>query len=144
MRSTLLQRFFAYFYAYTVPAWIGLALGAAVVAGVVWPSMQVSAADFFGGIVLIVMGAALGILLCIFPGCFVFGPLMRSAAERNGAPFSVGDRVLVLRGRHRGRVLRIYEVWRECGQVRIELGEREHAAVTDVFSDVEVCRVEGE
>jgi hypothetical protein len=136
MRLTLRQRFFAY----SGPFWLAASAGAAVVAWMVFPLLRTSLTGFALSLPLIAIGAALGALLALFPGCFVIGPLMRWAAERNGAPFSVGDDVLILRGQHRGKVLRVYEVWRERGQVRVELGKTERAAVTDVFWDLWVCR----
>jgi hypothetical protein len=37
-------------------------------------------------------------------------------------------------------VARIYELWKERGQVRVELGEAERNDVTDVYSETQVCR----
>ena len=137
MRPTLLQRFFAY----SGPFWLAAGIGAVVVAWMVFPLMQTSLTGFTLSLLLVGVGAALGFFLALFPGCFVLGPLMHWAAERNGAPYSVGDEVLILRGKHRGQVRRVYEVWRERGQVRVQLGESERAAVTDVFWELEVCRI---
>jgi hypothetical protein len=136
MRPTLLQRFFAY----AGPFWLAASIGAAVVAWWVFPFTQTSLTGFVFSVLLIAVGAALGFFLAVFPGCFLLGPLMLWAAQRNGAPFSIGDDVLILRGKHRGQVLRVYEVWRERGQVRVELGETDRVGFTDAFWNLEVCR----
>jgi len=73
-------------------------------------------------------------------GWFVLAPLYYDQALRNGAPFRVGDSVRLLAGPHAGRVVWVYEVWGERGQVRVELGEQARDRVEDVYSDVEVCR----
>lgn len=60
---------------------------------------------------------------------------------RNGAPYRVGDYVRILARRQRGRVARVYDVWAERDQVRVELGQEASERVEDVFSHFGVCRV---
>ena len=80
------------------------------------------------------LGALLGILV---PGR-LFYPLVSWLA---GAPFSVGDRVMILRGPRKRRVAEVYEVWESRGQVRLSLSKEESGDVADVFSENEVYRI---
>lgn len=83
--------------------------------------------------------AAVGWIVGIF---FVWPTLLGPIAARlQGWPFSVGDRVWILRGRHKGTVTDVYEVWSERGQVRVELGHEARDKVEDVYCAVQVCRV---
>jgi len=90
---------------------------------------------------LMIVAGVLGLIVAgIFGGILFLEPLYHWRAAKNGAPYRVGDEVLILAGAHRGRVARVYEVWSERGQVRADLGEQERQEVTDVFSEVAVCR----
>jgi hypothetical protein len=92
----------------------------------------------FTGVLLLAWGV--GWFAAIIPGWLLLGPLYYTQEWRNGAPYRVGDYVRVLVRRHRGRVVRVYDLWAERHQVRVELGDEERERVTDVFSYVEVCR----
>jgi hypothetical protein len=70
---------------------------------------------------------------------FVY-PLYYMRARLNGAPFSIGDRVRILVGRHSGGIVEIYAVWEERRQVRVKLDTQAKEEVTDVFSFTQVCR----
>jgi hypothetical protein len=96
-----------------------------------------NAAEFAGALVLAWL---VGRFVAILVGWFILGPLYFGQALRNGAPFRVGESVRLLAGSHTGRVVRIYDVWAERSQVRVELGELARNRVEDVFSHVEVCR----
>jgi hypothetical protein len=56
----------------------------------------------------------------------------------NGVPFEQGDMVKILWGRHRGKVVRVYDIWNQRDEVRVELGEKEKEDYTDVFSFISV------
>ena len=76
-----------------------------------------------------------------FFGALIIWPItFRIAKALQGAPFRVGDRVWILVGKHKGTLTRVYEVWGERGQVRVELGADDKNAVTDVFCLVAICR----
>lgn len=92
----------------------------------------------FAGI--LVLAWVVGLFAAIIPGWLLLGPLYYSQGLDNGAPYVVGDSVRVLARRQRGRVTRVYAVWAERNQVRLELGEIAMERVGDVFSYVEVCR----
>jgi hypothetical protein len=92
----------------------------------------------FAGVLLLAWGV--GCVAAIIPGLLLLGPLYYIQGLRNGAPYRVGDHVRVLACRHRGRVVRVYDLWKERNQVRVELGDEERERVTDVFSYFEVCR----
>ena len=66
--------------------------------------------------------------------------LSRPAAKIQGWPFKVGDEVVILTGRHKNTTTKIYEIWEERGQVRVDLGEELKKEVKDVFCAVEVCK----
>jgi len=80
------------------------------------------------------LGALLGVLIL----GRVFYPLVRWLA---GAPFAVGDKVMILRGPRRRKIAEVYAVWEERGQVRLRLSDEESKAVADVFACYEVKRV---
>jgi hypothetical protein len=136
MRPTLRQRFFAS----NAIFWLAALAGALVVAWQLIPATQPSLASVFWTSLLVCAGGVLGIFLAVFPGMFVLGPLMHGVARINGSPFEVGDEVMILSGKHAGQIAKIYELWKERGQVRVELGEAERNAVTDVYSETQVCR----
>ncbi|NLB55461.1 MAG: hypothetical protein GX811_06810 [Lentisphaerae bacterium] len=81
-----------------------------------------------------------GLIGLIF-GVIVIWQILLSypAARIQGWPFKVGDEVVILTGRHKNTT-RIYEIWEERGQVRVDLGEALKQEVKDVFCAVEVCR----
>jgi hypothetical protein len=83
------------------------------------------------------------VLCCAFavvPAPLILVPIFRLGAKLNGAPFHVGDPVRILMGPHRNRVTRIYEIWKERGQVRVELDQQARESVKDVFEFTQVCR----
>lgn len=138
MRPTALQRTLAHGFA--LAGWIGAVGGGAWAVSVCEPTLATFAR---GGDLLVVViagaaGLALGWLLCVL---FLWPFFLAVASRLNGAPFSVGDRVCVLKGAYRGRVTTVYEVWGPRNQVRVELGEAERRAVKDVFFNSEVARV---
>ena len=71
---------------------------------------------------------------------FIWMLLGRIAARIQGWPFVVGEEVMILAGKHKGRIAKIYEVWEPRGQVRLELGEQEKESVNDVYCAVVVTR----
>jgi len=89
----------------------------------------------------IIVSPVLFFFLSIFPcGYFVLAPLYYLGAKLNGAPFQIGDRVRILIGPHRNQIVKIYAVWTERNQVRVELGDLPKEKVKDVFSFTQVCR----
>jgi hypothetical protein len=94
----------------------------------------------------VVVALLLGFLLALVVGsCLagIFWPLLRPLFEardvKNGAPFRVGDRVRILAGRHKDRVVRVYSDWKD-DSVRVELGEKEKEKFTDIFSSLQLLR----
>src|SRR5882762_9575681 len=66
------------------------------------------------------------ILMSLIVGITRLWPLLSMPIRKmNGGPFAVGDRVLILAGRHKGGVGPIYEFWKERGQLRVYWGEEE-------------------
>lgn len=73
---------------------------------------------------------------------FLWQFLAPIAARIQGWPFKIGENVRVLSGKYKGTVARIYDVWFERGQVRLELGEPARSSCADVFCAVVVCSEE--
>lgn len=90
------------------------------------------------GIVAIAAAYGLGALLGMLFLGRLFYPIVCWLA---GAPFAVGDKVVILRGPRARKIAEIYEVWDSRGQVRLRLSEAEQKAVADVFSFNEVLKV---
>ena len=82
--------------------------------------------------------AAMGWVFGITFLWMILGPI---AARIQGWPFKVGDEVFILSGKEINRVARIYEIWHERGQVRVDLGAEAKNSVEDVFCAVAVCRL---
>jgi hypothetical protein len=81
-------------------------------------------------------------LLGMILGGMILSPLLHVLARKmNGGPFAVNDRVLILAGPHKGKVVSIYELWPSRFQLRGYLGEEEKKKVTDVLDDHQVWRV---
>jgi len=75
---------------------------------------------------------------------FIWMILGGIAAWIQGWPFSKGDEVVILSGKNRGRVAKVYAVWESRGQVRLELGDEAKESVTDVYCAVAVTRTNKE
>lgn len=74
-------------------------------------------------------------------GALIMWPILQTVGSRvNGAPWCEGDLVYVLVGKNRGHSGRIYEIWSERGQIRVDLSEQAKTDVTDVYFFNEVCR----
>lgn len=89
------------------------------------------------------VGAITGFFCALVSAPFFLTPLYRLRAIRNGAPFQQGDDVRVLTGPYRDVIGRVYEVWTDRGQLRIDLGKEARRSLEDVFSFVEVSRETG-
>lgn len=89
----------------------------------------------------VVVSGLAGFFVAVLLGSILLPPLYRFQAWRNGAPYQVGDSVRILCGQHSGQTARVYELWLERGQARLELGEEEKQKVNDVYSLTEDCRV---
>ncbi|MGZ4964363.1 MAG: hypothetical protein ACXWKG_11690 [Limisphaerales bacterium] len=70
----------------------------------------------------------------------VLGPIYFLGGRLAGAPFRAGDRVRILVGPHRDRVVEIYDVWDSRRQVRVHLDAQSEKDVRDVFSFTQVFR----
>jgi phosphate/sulfate permease len=89
---------------------------------------------------VIVLAPVLGCFVSFLFILFILGPIYYARGRLNGAPFHEGDHVQILVGPHRGRVVRVYAIWAERNQVRVELGEQTKKGASDVFSYFQVCR----
>jgi hypothetical protein len=90
------------------------------------------------GILAIAAAYGLGALLGILILGRLFYPVVSWLV---GAPFAVGDKVMILRGPRIRKIAEVYEVWDSRGQVRLRLSDEEHDAVADVFMCYEVFRI---
>jgi hypothetical protein len=94
-------------------------------------------ATILWSIVAAVPMAAMG---WVFGMAFIWKILGRLAARAQGWPFQIGDEDRILSGKRINTITRIYEIWDERGQVRLDLGEEAKNAAEDVFWAVAVCR----
>jgi hypothetical protein len=96
---------------------------------------------FMWGMLAIVPASLAGFML----GAILIGmPICNLAASLQGWPFYEGDEVIVLTGKRKGTVAKVYEVWDERGQVRLALGEAEAKSCDDVYSALQVTRTANE
>lgn len=71
---------------------------------------------------------------------FIITPIYYLGAKLNGAPFHENDEVQILVGPHKSEVAKIYEIWPDRRQVRLDLGENEKKTVNDVFAYTEIFK----
>lgn len=90
------------------------------------------------GILAIAAAYGLGALLGILTLGILVCPIVHWLAS---APFTVGDKVMILRGQRARKIAEVYEIWDSRAQVRLRLSDEERDAVADVFSYNEVVRV---
>lgn len=90
---------------------------------------------------VIVLPICLYILLAVITRP-IWLPFYKYANRTHGAPFQSGDWVRILRGPHKNKVVSVYEVWNERYQVRVDLGGKEKEDFTDIFSFLQVQRVQ--
>jgi hypothetical protein len=89
--------------------------------------------------VILAVAAAYGLGALL--GVIILGRLFSLlVCKLAGAPFSVGDKVIILRGRRKGKVAEIYETWDSRGQVRLRLSDDESEGVADVFCYYEILK----
>lgn len=97
-----------------------------------WTTMALTA-------ISLAVAAALGLVVSLPTAWLILGPLYMEQAERNGAPFNVGDQVEILCGAHRGEITRV----RKRGQigVHLDLGVEADKAYTDIYAPSQIRRV---
>ena len=142
MKATRLQYFFATdwpvrFYL-MVPAFYGWWLVIAVSEPTLATFRHADFALLF--VACMILAPAFMAFLFLPVAWFVLGPVYYWRAHLNGAPFAVGDRVSILHGPQRDRVVEVYEVWAHRRQVRVNLDLEAQQSVSDVFSFTQVCR----
>jgi len=80
-------------------------------------------ADARSYLILLAIAWLLGLCVAALLGTFILAPLYRYRAQLNGYPFQPGDRVEILVGASRGRVVHVVEVCDWRGSLRLDLGE---------------------
>lgn len=107
------------------------------------PALDTAVFQDIAGWLLALFAASLtlGWFTALLVGWVVLGPLYHERALKNGAPFEVGARVHILTGPYQGRVACVYAAWQQ-GEVRVECGEEAKRKFQDVFSPVEILRVD--
>lgn len=138
-----------YFYAQNWPAWIWFTVAplvpVLVVARALGTPPDLSAFGPEARSYLFLLGVTwlLGYLVSGLVGWFIFGPLYHYRAEVNGYPFRPGDRVEILVGPSRGRVVRVADVWEQRGEVRVEAPESAGGKKRTVYQFTQVIKVNG-
>ena len=136
-----------YFFARHSPFKIWLTLGTLLCVAVAIAACEPTPATLMEpGAVLWLIGVALlslpaGWLCALLAGAVVFGSIYQCRCSRYGPPFQPGDWVRILAGPHRDRVSRVYSLW-QGDTVRVELGEKEKAEFKDIFSPVQLLKVQ--
>lgn len=95
-------------------------------------------------VLLLALGLIPSTLLGYFLGMLTCWPLIRPLCSKyNGAPFRIGDQVMILSGLHKGTVAAIYEISPGQGGwnlVRLKLGAEYEEKFTDIFEEYSVLR----
>ena len=137
-----------YFYAQNWPAWIWFtvvpllpALLVAIALGTP-PDFAAPGSEAKSYYTLIGITWLLGLCVAGLVGWFVLGTLYQARAEINGYPFHAGDRVEILVGANRGRVVRVVEVWDWRGNLRVDLGEFARPGARVHFHFAQVIRAD--
>ena len=81
--------------------------------------------------------AAIGYIIGMI---FIWMMLGGVAARIQGWPFKVGEELVILAGKEKGRMAKVYDVWEPRGQVRLELGDAAKDSFKDVYCAVAVTR----
>jgi hypothetical protein len=141
MKAPLINRISTYFLpiiaqsggvlAVAVLSYLYGTLGLNDIRGVVWVAIVASIAAAYAS------GALIG---TIFLGILLHEPFRRI----QGAPFKVGDTVMILRGPRKGKITEVYETWYPRTEVRVRLSDDEAKAVADVFSDYDIMKIKNE
>jgi hypothetical protein len=90
--------------------------------------------------VSVLLAIILGFFLSLPLAWILLSPSYHAQSLRNGAPFHAGDRVRILVGPHRGRIVEVREIWDFRNQVRVEIDAKATEDATDEFSPTEICR----
>ena len=127
-------------YAYYPTLIAGALTGFVIAVEVSWSSGLLSSSlgsAIWEVVTFILPATALGFMLAVFP---VWSIISRIIIRIQGAPFSTGDTVTILKGKHRGKTTKVYETW-GAEQVRLELGGNEKASLTDIYFITDICKV---
>ena len=131
-RPSIIQLFFAKTWLWNCAFWV-----CPIIIGLIFLIPLYSSLEGYGDFVkAIFSGAILGFFCSYFPLSILAKILMKI----NGAPFHDGDMVHILAGKHRGKIVRVYKIWEERKEVRVDIGEQAKKDVEDVYSYTEVCR----
>jgi len=75
-------------------------------------------------------------------GTIFFGIILHEPFRRiQGAPFKVGDQVIILKGPRKNKITEVYEVWYPRMQVRVRLTDDEAKGAADAYSDYEIMKI---
>jgi hypothetical protein len=83
--------------------------------------------------------------LGFFLGMFTCWPLVRVICSRyNGAPLKVGDQVIILSGREKGKFAEVYEIIVGQGKwelARLNLGQERQEKFRDIFEEYSLLKI---
>jgi hypothetical protein len=91
-------------------------------------------------LVVIVVAPVLAFFLSLPVAMLVLGPLYKIRARMNGAPFHTGDYVEILAGPNCGRIVEVEAIWKQRGQVVVDLGHPRQKGVQFAFGETQLCR----
>ena len=142
-----------YFYAQKWPIWIWIIcaplLCVALMASALSPpaSFSPTEPETRSYLFLLAIAALLGWAAGALVGKFVLGPIYFHRAQLNGAPFQPGDRVEILVGPNRGRIVQVLESWHWRGTAKVDLGEgaapirKNTFSSKDIFEETQLLKV---
>jgi hypothetical protein len=143
MRASRLQYFMASWW----PLGAILGLGAVAGASIPWvvpeflPSSPISVRAVASGAAWTLMLSLGGVLCALVLASMILPSLYDWVERRNGAPFRVGDEVVILTGHYRDTVTSVVQVGGQGGSVRVALSPEAAQSFKDWFGRGQLLRV---
>ena len=96
-------------------------------------AVDVSISAHLSFTVLLVLVTIISYLISLVVGSAILPPVFRYIEKINGSPFKNGDRVEILKGKRRGQIATIYDVWSERYQAGLDIGVEAKDDLADVY-----------
>lgn len=123
VQPTRLQRLFATNWPFRLTVLFGTVVMICYTGFLLLPNTRPSFASIAYFVFIAAVSGIVGsIITAAFGGLFLLAPLYQSRAASNGAPFQVGDEIIILSGTYRDRICTVSEVWNGRQQFRADLG----------------------
>lgn len=93
-----------------------------------------------GFLVSLLLGSVLGVIT----NHIICRTLFCLCIYANGAPYKIGDSLLILCGKHCNKTAKVYKIWSSRNQLLVDLGGDTRDNLENVFSFNEVCKLNGD